>query len=219
MKTQTCVILVNPSESRPTMPSTELHPLVSGSPTSIPLALLLMYSSSFQNESICSSSMRTPTCHFPPISLCWAWKQLKQAKREAAQLCKKHLEALLNQAIAANQQKKTKALAYLIWAEKNQLCYAWFHNHTKPKLPGALAFVNAPTKNGETQTLLDCNELKTMLLKFSRTHFAKVEGSLFTQEPLNYFYNTTDWLPLATLFLKAKTYSTCTTVMNRLRLS
>ncbi len=53
-----------------------------------------------------------------------AQKRLKQARQNADALCKAHLESILNQAIAANQQKKTKALKYLICAERNRQCYA-----------------------------------------------------------------------------------------------
>jgi len=45
-----------------------------------------------------------------------AQKQLKQARKDAAEHQKKHLEALFNQATAANQHKKSKALQYLIRA-------------------------------------------------------------------------------------------------------
>ena len=42
------------------------------------------------------------------LTLRIAQKTLKQVKREADQLRKQHLEALLNQAIAVNQQKNRK---------------------------------------------------------------------------------------------------------------
>jgi len=51
---------------------------------------------------------------------CQARKQLQAARRDAAQLHKRHLEAILNQAKAANNSKKTKALTYLIRAEQNR---------------------------------------------------------------------------------------------------
>jgi len=66
-------------------------------------------------------------------SLHIAQKQLKAAKQEVDQLCKKHLEALLNHAPAANQHKKMKALKYLICAERNCQCYAQFRQHPKLK--------------------------------------------------------------------------------------
>jgi len=97
---------------------------------------------------------------------------------------KTHLEALLNQATAANQQKKSKALQYLIRAERNRQCYVRFRQHTKPKSAGGLAFVNVTTENGEKQPLLEREALETTLLEYSRTHFARAEGSPFTQEPL-----------------------------------
>jgi len=43
-----------------------------------------------------------------------AQKQLKQARKDAAELHKQHLEVRLNQTKAANNQKKKKALTYLI---------------------------------------------------------------------------------------------------------
>jgi len=52
--------------------------------------------------------------------LCCTQKALSQAKSETDTLQKKHLEAVLNDARAANQQKKTKVLTHLIHAE--QLC-------------------------------------------------------------------------------------------------
>jgi len=55
-----------------------------------------------------------------------AQKALCTAKQEAAALQKKHLEAVLNEAQAANQRKKLKALTHLIRAETNRRCYAAF---------------------------------------------------------------------------------------------
>jgi len=88
--------------------------------------------------------------------LCQAQKQLKTARHNADQHQKKYLEALLNQAIVANQQKKSKALKYLIQAERNRQCYAWFRQHMKPKSAGGLAFVMTTDKNGFKTTLLEC---------------------------------------------------------------
>jgi len=39
--------------------------------------------------------------------------------------------------------------------------------------------------DGTTHNLLDKKEMEAMLLEHSQTHFAKVEGSTFTQEPLS----------------------------------
>jgi len=114
-----------------------------------------------------------------------AQKRLKQAKREADQLRKAHLEAILNQALAAKHQKKSNALKYLIRAEHNRRCYVRFRRHTKPKASGGLAFVTFTNDTGEKQTLLERTELEDTLLEYSRTHFAGAEGSKFTQEPLN----------------------------------
>jgi len=110
--------------------------------------------------------------------------QLKQAWSDAAEHRKKHLDALLNQATVMNQQKKSKALKYLIWAERNRQCYAHFQQHTKPKSVGRLAFVTVTNDDGTRQPLLECNAMETMLLEYSRTHFASAEGSPFVQEPL-----------------------------------
>jgi len=49
-----------------------------------------------------------------------AQKQLRKAKREADTLRRQHLEAVLNEAIAANHRKKSKMLTHLIRAEKNK---------------------------------------------------------------------------------------------------
>jgi len=49
-----------------------------------------------------------------------AQKALKKAKHEAAALRKAHLDALFNEARAANKKKKSTALTYLIWAEQNR---------------------------------------------------------------------------------------------------
>jgi len=114
-----------------------------------------------------------------------AQKNLKAAKREVDKLQKQHLEALLNKAIVNNQHKRTKALKYLICAEQNCLCYARFRQHTKPKAAGGLAYITVPDDTGTPQPLLDKQDLESMLLEHSRTHFAQAEGSPFTIEPLN----------------------------------
>jgi len=78
----------------------------------------------------------------------WQAQFFYKAKCDADKLQKAHLEALLNQALAANQQKKSKALKYLIQAKWNQQFYARFWNHTKLKSAGRLAFVTVTTKDG-----------------------------------------------------------------------
>jgi len=127
--------------------------------------------------------------HDPAVSLTaklrHAQKSLKAAKREADKLRKHHLEALLNKALVENQTKKTKALNYLIRAERNRQCYARFREHTKPKAPGGLAYITVSNNNGENQPLLDEQEMEATLLEHSRTHFAQAEGSPFTTDPLN----------------------------------
>jgi len=111
--------------------------------------------------------------------------QVKKARKDTAELRKYHLEAILNQAKAANNQKKTKALTYLIRAEQNQWCYARFRQHMKPKAPSGLAYINVPNEEGKLQLILDQQEMEDTLLEFSQMHFAKAKGSPFTTEPLN----------------------------------
>jgi len=53
-------------------------------------------------------------------------KALQAAKKEADALWKKHLEAVLNEALTSNQKKKSKALANLIRAEQNRRCFSAF---------------------------------------------------------------------------------------------
>jgi len=48
-----------------------------------------------------------------------AQKQLRQARHDAERLRRAHTEEILNQALAAKQQKKSQALKYLIRAERN----------------------------------------------------------------------------------------------------
>jgi len=118
-----------------------------------------------------------------------AQKRLKQARRNADALRKAHLESILNQAVAANHKKKTTALKYLFRAERNRQCYARFRQHTKPKAPGGLAFVNVTDEEGQQHPLLQRQELEDTLLEHSRTHFAKAEGSCFTKDPLKRLLN------------------------------
>jgi len=89
-----------------------------------------------------------------------AQKQLHAAWHEAVQLCKCHLEEILNQAKAANHLKKTKAITYLIRAKQNCRCYAHYRHHTKPKAPGRLAFVTAHDDAGNLQPILDKQEME-----------------------------------------------------------
>jgi len=114
-----------------------------------------------------------------------AQKRLKKARHNAADLRKHHLEALLNQAIAANHQKKSKALKYLIRAERNRQCYARFRQHTKPKSAGGLASVIVTKQDGTKHPLLERNELEDTLLEYSSAHFARADGSPFTKDPLD----------------------------------
>jgi len=50
-----------------------------------------------------------------------AKKQLREACQEAKRLCKAHLKAILNQALAAKQHKKSQALKYLAYLSRMQL--------------------------------------------------------------------------------------------------
>jgi len=114
-----------------------------------------------------------------------AQKDLKLAKREADKLRQNHLEVLLNKATLDNQQKRTKALTYLIRAERNCFCYARFRQHTKPKAAGGLAYITIQDDSGAQQPLLDQQDLESTLLEYSRQHFAQAEGSPFTINPIH----------------------------------
>jgi len=115
-----------------------------------------------------------------------AQKHLRQVKRDAEQLRRKHLENLLNEAKAANRRKKTSALTYLIRAEQNRRCYSAFRQHTKPKSAGGLAYLlDTDVTTNETTTILDREEMEKTLLDYSRTHFAAAQGSPFTVAPLS----------------------------------
>jgi len=111
-------------------------------------------------------------------------KELKAAQKDVAHLRQHHLEAILNQVIAANHRKKLKMITYLIHVECNRQYYFHFRQHTKPKAPSGLAFVNVPDLEGRVQPVLDHSKMEAMLLEYSRTHFAKAERSPFTTEPL-----------------------------------
>jgi len=60
------------------------------------------------------------------MNLRYAQKALRKAKKAAASLRQQHLDKVLNEARAANKQKKSKAIQHLISAEQNQRCYAAF---------------------------------------------------------------------------------------------
>jgi len=101
-----------------------------------------------------------------------AQKQLKRPNIKLKNHASKHLEALLNQAIAANQDKKTKVLKYLIQAEKNWQVLCKVQTPHKTKLAGRLAFVTVTNANSTMHLVLDREKMETTLLKYSRTHFA-----------------------------------------------
>jgi len=113
-----------------------------------------------------------------------AQKNLRKAKKEADALRKKHLDALLNEARVSNKKKQSKMLTHLINAEQNRRCYASFRQHTKPKSPGGLAYITIQEPGQPVKTIMDCDEMNDTLLDYSRTHFAKAQGSPFTIDPL-----------------------------------
>jgi len=118
-------------------------------------------------------------------NLCHAQKALRKAKHKAAALQRAHLEALLNEARAANKKKKSTALMYLIRAEQNRCCYAAFRHHTKPKSQGGLGYITISQGADQSpQIILDQDEMNDTLLEYSCTHFTKAQGSPFTVDPL-----------------------------------
>jgi len=99
-------------------------------------------------------------------NLCHAQKQFCKAKKEAEELHKKHLEALLNEAWAANQWKTSKTLTYLICPEQNCKCYAAYCQHTKPKSSSGVAFLTTTTDPNQPPTMiLDPDDMNGTLLK------------------------------------------------------
>ncbi len=173
-----------------------------------------------------SSSLQSIERHLPPntlnhdpdISLMaklrHAQKGLKVAKREADKLRKQHLEALLNKAIVENQAKKTKALTYLIRAERNRHCYARFRQHTKPKAPGGLAYITVQNNTGENQPLLDEQEMETTLLEYSRTHFAQAEGFPHSQWTRSTAYYSMTVLPSMVITSQLENLFPCMSLTN-----
>jgi len=134
-----------------------------------------------------------------------AQKDLRKAKHEADALRKQHLEQSLNDARAANQRKKTKALTHLIRAEQNKRCYAAFRQHTKPKSSGGLAYIKITNDNDQPdQLILDPEEMNDTLLSYSRDHFAKAQGSPFTVDPLNRLLQYDGLTPLGNQILKGQ---------------
>jgi len=118
------------------------------------------------------------------INLC-AQKALWKTKQEADTLQWHHLEVVLNAAHASNQKKKSKEITHLIYTEQNCQCYNAFHQHTKPKLAGGLAFITTMSEDNQTPTMImDPDEINKTLLEYIRDHFAKAQGSLFTIDPL-----------------------------------
>jgi len=136
-----------------------------------------------------------------------AQKQLRRAKREAERLRKQHLETLINEAKVANRRKKSKILEHLIRAEQNRTCYQLFRQNTKPKLAGGLAYIMTMDSNtGEKTTILDRDEMDTALLNYSRTHFAKAQGTPFTVEPLQHLLQYDGLTSFGARVLKGQAY-------------
>jgi len=138
-------------------------------------------------------------------NLCRAQHNLRKAKREADQLRRKHLDAILNEARAANKQKKSKALTHLIRAEQNRRCYAAFRSHTKPKAAGGLAYLTSKTDPQQpAEMILEPDEMDATLLDYSRTHFARAQGSPFTIDPLARMVQYDGVTPFGNLIFRGK---------------
>jgi len=120
------------------------------------------------------------------VNLRNAQKALRAAQKAADTLRQQHLEAVLNDARAANQGKKSQALTNLIRAEQNRCCYSAFRQTTKPKSQGGLAYITVPDGNNSPTTILDKDDMNLTLLEYSRTHVATAQGTPFTVEPLNH---------------------------------
>jgi len=92
---------------------------------------------------------------------------------------------LVNEAIASNKKKKSKALKHFMQAKCNKWCYTTFCQHAKLKSSGSLAYVTTQeSPEQQLTTILDKEELDDTLLEYSQQHFAKVHPSPFTIEPL-----------------------------------
>jgi len=86
-----------------------------------------------------------------------------------------HLDALLNQVIAANHWKRMNVLKYLIQAEHNWQCYTHFWQHTKPKSLGGLTFMTQmeytnPSLTKKNSNLCSLNIAEPTLLKQKGHH-------------------------------------------------
>jgi len=74
------------------------------------------------------------------------------------------------------------ALTYLIRAGQNRWCYQAFRQHTKPKLAGGLTYLKVTDATTQLPTtILNKDEMDTLLLDYSRAHFAKAQGTLHYQ--------------------------------------
>jgi len=81
-----------------------------------------------------------------------AQKNVKRENQEADTLRKCHLKSLLNEAIASNKQKKSKALKHLIQAECNKCCYAAFRQHIAKTKVEWWTFLCHKTSNSQIPT-------------------------------------------------------------------
>jgi len=140
---------------------------------------------SIQNRLIPSLADTEDATRSINVNLRRAQRNLRKAKREADQLRRQHLDAILNKARAANQRKKSKAITHLIRAEQNRRCYAAFRSHTKPKAAGGLAYLTTKVDPQQpVEMILEPDEMDMTLLDYSHTHFARAQGSPFTIDPL-----------------------------------
>ncbi len=115
----------------------------------------------------------------------WAQKDLWKVKMGIRPPMQATFRKTPHQAVAANQTKMSKALKYLIQAERNrQQYYAYFQSHTKPKSSSSLVFVTVQNQEGLQLPLLKHKDIKDTLLEYSCTHFATTNRSPFTTNPL-----------------------------------
>jgi len=115
-----------------------------------------------------------------------AQKHLWKVKCKATLLRIQHLKSILNEARAAKQWKKTANLTYIIHAKQNWRCFAEFHNYTKPKSAGGLAYITKTSASKQQPTtIINSDDMNDALLDYSCNHFATAHGTPFTAEPLS----------------------------------
>jgi len=106
-----------------------------------------------------------------------------------------------------------KELTYLIRAEHNRQCYIYFHQHTKPKSPGGLAYVTICNENDQTQLLLNKKSWKQHSLNIATCTLHKQMGLLSLLNPWAASCNTMVWHHTVTFSPNAIQYSDFTTSM------